>query len=850
MAKVALLIGVSEYEVGLNPLPAAVKDVVALERVLRDSEMGDFDEVKILTNPEPQAMQYEVETLFSGRSKDDFVLLFFSGHGIKDDSNNLYFATRITKKSAKGDLIRSTAVPARFVHEVMNNSRAKRQAIILDCCFSGAFDPNLLSKDDGSVDLQGQLGAEGRVVLTSSSSTQYSFEQQGSDLSLYTRYLIEGIETGAGDIDEDGKISVRELHGYATSKVQETAPNMTPKLIILKDMGLDIVLAKAKVTDPKLRYRRLVEKYSSRGSISSTGRMILNTQQKQLGLSVEVSIEIETEVLRPYQERLENLQRYKEGFSQAVKNQYPLSHHDQSELEDLLDVWGLRREDVDAIEQEIIAQAAQSSEAALEEYQRNLQRYEQDFRRAVEAEYPLNDHVRNGLNDFQQSLGLRKEDIDLVEYPIITQKEAEKLQQKQEQDQLRKLEYQDNLQRYEQEFRRAVEAEYPLNTYVRKGLNDFQHSLGLNSKDVEQLERPILAQKYQQNLEAEELKQKQEREKLKQEQEKLEYQRNLLRYEQEFCRSLEAGYPFSDYVRNGLKDFQKSLGLQAKDIDLLERPFIAVKEAERKQKLEAEQQKKKQEQDKLKREQEKIEYQRKLQRYEQDFCRAIDAEYPLSDYVRNGLKDFQQSLSLKSEDVEQIERPLLAVKESEYRQWLETQQRKKRQEQDNLESEQENLKYQQNAQKEDKYQQNPIQNIALPFITGTVLLVIPISRLGGLINTTHLLSLIGLPIGTIQWFYFKKYLSLRSWWILTTTLFYTLYDIILLLIAQSVYVYDRNGVGMIADQPLFVRVLHLRNAVGVGSNEVFVMMVVAIHLLILSLAQYFLILPLFNKKRR
>jgi hypothetical protein len=61
-------------------------------------------------------------------------------------------------------------------------------AIILDCCFSGAFDPSLQSKgDDGSLDLQGQLGAEGRVVLTSSSSTQYSFEQQGLDLSLYTR---------------------------------------------------------------------------------------------------------------------------------------------------------------------------------------------------------------------------------------------------------------------------------------------------------------------------------------------------------------------------------------------------------------------------------------------------------------------------------------------------------------------------------------------------------------------------------------------------------------------------------------------------------------------------------------
>ena len=421
MAKVALLIGVSEYEVGLNPLPAAVKDVVALERILKDSEMGDFDEVKILTNPDPQAMRSEVETLFSGRSKDDFVLLFFSGHGIKDDSNNLYFATRITKKSEKGDLIRSTAVEARFVHEVMNNSRAKRQAIILDCCFSGAFDPNLLSKDDGSVDLQGQLGAEGRVVLTSSSSTQYSFEQQGSDLSLYTRYLIEGIETGAGDRDEDGKISMKELHEYATSKVQETAPSMTPKLITLKDLGFDLVLAKAKVTDPNLRYRRQVEKYSSRGAISSIGRTILDRLQIQLKLSGQIAKEIETEVLRPYQERLDNLQRYQQAFEEAVKNEYPFSNYVQSELEDLLEVLGLRREDVDSVEQEIITRF----QAARGEYQQNSQRYEEEFRRVVESEYPLSPHGRNGLNDLQTSLGLNAEDITRIESPILQTKESE-----------------------------------------------------------------------------------------------------------------------------------------------------------------------------------------------------------------------------------------------------------------------------------------------------------------------------------------------------------------------------------------------------------------------------------------
>ena len=152
------------------------------------------------------------------------------------------------------------------------------------------------------------------------------------------------------------------------------------------------------------------------------------------------------------------------------------------------------------------------------------------------------------------------------------------------------------------------------------------------------------SQKHQQNLEAQELKRKQEQEKLNQEQEKLEYQRNLQRYEQDFRRAIDAEYPLSDYVRNGLKDFQKSLALKTQDVEQIERPLLAVKESEYRQRLETEQQKKKQEQERIKREEEKLEYQRNLRRYEQEFRRALDVGYPFSDYVRNGLQEFQQSL--------------------------------------------------------------------------------------------------------------------------------------------------------------------------------------------------------------
>jgi formylglycine-generating enzyme required for sulfatase activity len=56
----------------------------------------------------------------------------------------------------------------------------------------------------------------------------------------------------------------------------------------------------------------------------------------------------------------------------------------------------------------------------------------------------------------------------------------------------------------------------------------------------------------------------------------------------------------------------------------------------------------------------------KLQRYEQEFRRAINIQYPLDSYAINGLKRFQQQLELSDQDVAQIKESLLATKRTEY----------------------------------------------------------------------------------------------------------------------------------------------------------------------------------------
>ncbi len=378
MAKVALLIGVSEYEPGLNPLPSAVKDVEAMQRVLVNPEMGNFalSDITVLKDPQRQAIEYAIYHLFADRQKDDLLLFYFSGHGIKDERGKLYLSTCTTKK-LNGKLVTPSAVAASVLHDNMNDSRSQRQVIILDCCFSGAIAQGMSVKDDGSVNVQEQLGGKGRAILTSSSSTQFSFEQEGSELSIYTRYLVEGIEKGAADKDGDGWISVDELHEYTSSKVQEASPAMTPKFYPVEE-GHKILLAKSPKDDPKVKYRKEFNNIAleDEGEISPVNRVYLKELRNNLGLSDEDANAIEFEVLEPYRERQKKLQSYQQALSEI--QHFPISEKNRNGLQRLQILLNLRDEDIAPIKQLVLA----PKQAEYERQQQKAERLQQEQERA------------------------------------------------------------------------------------------------------------------------------------------------------------------------------------------------------------------------------------------------------------------------------------------------------------------------------------------------------------------------------------------------------------------------------------------------------------------------------------
>lgn len=355
MARRALLIGTEKYGKEFGRLEATPRNVLALAEVLADPLMGGFEKPETLIDPDHSKMAETIETWLRSHTKDDFVLLYIAGHGVMDLKRKLYFAASSSRK-VQDELVTSTAVSARNVHDWLQACRAKRQIVILDCCFSGAFG-DLVAQDDGSIDVESVLGAEGRVVLTSSSSTQYSFQQREGKLSVYTNHLIEGITSGAADLDDDGKISTDELYQYTLRKVQEESPGMTPKMIVTKDAGYRLRIANTPM-DAKVKYRKevdlIVQKFGD--TIKSLGRAKLKIIQSNLELSDDEVREIESKVLEPIQLRKAKLVQYREIFTEAVKEEYPFDELHIQTLDEIKALLGFSDEDVAIVEAEVKAE--------------------------------------------------------------------------------------------------------------------------------------------------------------------------------------------------------------------------------------------------------------------------------------------------------------------------------------------------------------------------------------------------------------------------------------------------------------------------------------------------------------
>lgn len=249
----ALLVGVNENYVDKWALPAVVKDVEALAKVLTHPERCAYLEgnVKVITGQEAtrqgildglEWLQARIQADASGNAT---AVVYYTGHGWHDELAQLPDFYLIPY-DIREDKIRSRALRAADFAEAVGELRPLRLLVVLDCCHAAgmgvkdvlplpigyvgsAMEPSLLMEGEKAVAGPGAKGLEtlaqgrGRAVLSSSTGEQSSYMRKDGTMSIFTYHLIEAFTGHAQPQEGATEVLVSDVMSYVWRHVPQSA---------------------------------------------------------------------------------------------------------------------------------------------------------------------------------------------------------------------------------------------------------------------------------------------------------------------------------------------------------------------------------------------------------------------------------------------------------------------------------------------------------------------------------------------------------------------------------------------------------------------------------------------------
>ncbi|MBS1989632.1 MAG: tetratricopeptide repeat protein [Cyanobacteria bacterium SZAS LIN-3] len=200
--KWALVIGVSNFKDPTINLKYAAKDATDFRNFLINSEKFKPDHVKLLTdeNADRENIIGMMGDKWLGRHvhKDDLVIVYVSSHGSRsqDSAGGVNFL--VAHDTNKNSLL-ATGIPMQWLTNIVRDQvHSDRVILILDVCHSGSA-----AQGSKSLNRMPGMGLEekylkigsGQMIICSSSADQVSWESKNYENSVFTRKLMEALQT-------------------------------------------------------------------------------------------------------------------------------------------------------------------------------------------------------------------------------------------------------------------------------------------------------------------------------------------------------------------------------------------------------------------------------------------------------------------------------------------------------------------------------------------------------------------------------------------------------------------------------------------------------------------------------
>jgi uncharacterized caspase-like protein len=240
----ALLIGVGESNYKPLSLAVTVKDTQAIYAALIDPELcaypDDKEHIRVLNNGEAtRSAIIDGLTWLKEKAQADreaTVLVYYSGHGWVDKTDNRYYLLQHDVKPSK---LAASALSAEAFTDALREIQSERLLVVIDSCHAAGM---ATSKDADAVQADAELLEEfedfertspskgvidaikqgkGRVVFTSSEGEQKSWVKDESS-SIYTYHFLEALQ-GAANRPGDTEVKVSNLMNHLSKAVPESS---------------------------------------------------------------------------------------------------------------------------------------------------------------------------------------------------------------------------------------------------------------------------------------------------------------------------------------------------------------------------------------------------------------------------------------------------------------------------------------------------------------------------------------------------------------------------------------------------------------------------------------------------
>jgi len=220
--RLGLVIGIDRYRDSRLNLRYARADAEAMSRLMTDPECGLFapEHVTLLCDEEAtrDRIWRALATVRRKAGSGDMVWIYYAGHGALED-NDAYW---IPHDGDVDDLF-GTGISRRDLVRVLDEIRAKRVVVFLDCCHAAAMALRTdLARSVEAITAERAFAAyqgKGRVIVASSDGREKSVELEKVGRGAFTYFLEQGLR-GEADAGRCGIVTLDTLWNFVNARVK------------------------------------------------------------------------------------------------------------------------------------------------------------------------------------------------------------------------------------------------------------------------------------------------------------------------------------------------------------------------------------------------------------------------------------------------------------------------------------------------------------------------------------------------------------------------------------------------------------------------------------------------------